>query len=70
MCAENLKGGIEQELRQTKSVCHSSRLIHLSVTTVGESPMLNWGAFPDLGKAGEERGMGGGILKSPKQKIL
>jgi hypothetical protein len=28
--------------------------------------MFNWGAFPGLRKAGEERGMGGGILKTLK----
>jgi hypothetical protein len=66
MCDGNQKGGTEQEQRQTKNVCHSSRLVRLSVTTAGESPMLNWGAFPGLGKAGEERGMGGGILKTLK----
>jgi len=66
MCDENLKGGTEQELRQTKNVCHSSRLVRLSVTTAGESPMSNWGAFPGLRKAGEERGTGGGILKNLK----
>ena len=66
MCDENQKGGTEQELRQTKNVCHSSRWVRPSVTTAGESPMPNWGAFPGLRKAGKERGIGGGILKTLK----